>query len=302
MNGEGPAHAGVGGDDAGGPWADPAPPVAPGSTDRGPADPGAAGPEATGPGAGGTNAGGPGAGNAGTAEPGAAGPGTVNPGTVNPGTADPGTAVPGAAERLAAIESAVAEFNRRSAHRETVIDRLHEENQALRGGLYRTILEPVVADLIRMHDALLREVTRLTGDGGEKSAKDGEGEAADTASAANAANAAHGRLLASFADDTLLMLERCGLEEFTARPGEPFDAGRHTAVSVVPVTDEALDNTVAEVVAIGFVERETGRVRRPVRARFHRYRRADDRDHGGDHDRDRGRTGVPDGRDPADMT
>jgi molecular chaperone GrpE (heat shock protein) len=155
------------------------------------------------------------------------------------------------AERLAAIEGAVAEFNRRSAHREAVIDRLHEENQRLRDGAQRAILEPVVADLIRLHDSLLREVARLGADG---------------------ADPAHGRLLESFADDMLLTLERCGLEEFTARPGEPFDPARHAAVSVVPADDEALDNTVAEVVASGFVERETGRIRRPVRARFHRFR------------------------------
>ncbi|TYB66623.1 nucleotide exchange factor GrpE [Nonomuraea sp. PA05] len=167
---------------------------------------------------------------------------------------------PGLDERMAAIESAVAEFNRRSAHREAVIDRLHEENQVLRGGLHRTILEPVVTDLIRMYDSLLRESARLSG------------EHADPAC---------GRLLESFADDTLLLLERCGLEEFTARPGDRFDAGRHTAVSVVPAPDETADNTVAEVMAIGFVERETGRVRRPVRASFHQYRRTQSAEHVG---------------------
>ncbi|GLW61875.1 hypothetical protein Arub01_01190 [Actinomadura rubrobrunea] len=163
--------------------------------------------------------------------------------------APPGVSPTELAERLAAIESAVAEFHRRSAHRESVIDRLHEENQRLRGGLYRTILDPVVTDLMRMYDALRREADRLTEEG----------------------DPAVGRLLESFADDTLLMLERCGLEEFTAQPGDPFEVGRHAAAAVVPVDDEALDNTVAEVVATGFVERETGRVRRPVRARFHRF-------------------------------
>ncbi|MGC5015198.1 nucleotide exchange factor GrpE [Streptosporangium sp. DT93] len=268
MIGEGPPRAGADEDHEGGPRADPAPPAVPGSTDREPADPGAIGQEAIGQGTTGQEATGPETGEAETGDPGAGGEGAAGRGTAGPEGADAVTA-----GRLAAVESAISEFNRRSAHRETVIDRLHEENQALRGGLYRTILEPVVADLIRMHDALLREVTRLTGQGGDE-------------------DAAHGRLLASFADDALLMLERCGLEEFTARPGEPFDAGRHTAVSVVPVTDEALDNTVAEVVSIGFVERETGQVRRPVRARFHRHRRADGRDP----------AGAPDERDPTDMT
>ncbi|WP_329519152.1 nucleotide exchange factor GrpE [Spirillospora sp. NBC_01491] len=156
--------------------------------------------------------------------------------------------------RLAAIEGAVAEFNRRSAHREAVIDRLHEENQRLRSGLHRSLIEPIVADLIRLYDSLAQEAARMSGDG---------------------ADPAPGRLLDSFADDVLLTLERAGLDEFTARPGEPFDPARHAAVAVVPAADAALDNTVAEVTAVGFVERETGRVRRPVRARFHRFDHAE---------------------------
>ena len=37
------------------------------------------------------------------------------------------------------------------------------------------------------------------------------------------------------------------------------------------VTTNHRHNTVAEVVAIGFTERDTGRVRRPVQARFYQY-------------------------------
>ena len=36
--------------------------------------------------------------------------------------------------RLGKLEEQVAEFHRRSAHRESIIDRLHEENQQLRSG------------------------------------------------------------------------------------------------------------------------------------------------------------------------
>src|SRR5207245_1888097 len=60
-------------------------------------------------------------------------------------------------ERLTAVEDQLGEFHRRSAHREAVIDRLHAENQELRAGLWRAILEPAVADLIRLHDGLGRE-------------------------------------------------------------------------------------------------------------------------------------------------
>ena len=48
------------------------------------------------------------------------------------------------------IAKHLAEFHRRAAHRESVIDRLHEENQRLRDGLGRLLLGPVMADLIRL--------------------------------------------------------------------------------------------------------------------------------------------------------
>ena len=157
-------------------------------------------------------------------------------------------AVPGdLAGRLGRVEAQLAEFHRRSAHRELVIDRLHEENQQLRGGIARLILEPVVADLIRLDDQLTREVRRLESDGQDP------------------------RLLWSFAEDVRQILDRCGIDVFSAEPGDPFDRDRHRPLAVVPCQDESRHNTVAEVVAAGFAERETGRVRRPVHARFYQY-------------------------------
>ncbi len=149
------------------------------------------------------------------------------------------------AGRLEKIEAQLTEFHRRSAHRESVIDQLHEENQRLRAGMGRTILEPVVTDLIRLHDQLTREVRRLRAEGQDY------------------------QLIWSFADDVMQILERCGLEAFSAEPGDAFEGGRHRALAVVPCADESLHNTVAEVVAIGFAERDTGRIRRPLQARVH---------------------------------
>jgi molecular chaperone GrpE (heat shock protein) len=151
------------------------------------------------------------------------------------------------AGRLAKVEEQLAEFHRRSAHREAVIDRLHEENTELRSGLSRIILEPVVADLIRLYDQLNRECLRLE------------------------SNAQDGQLMRSFAEDVALILDRCGIEVFSAEPGEPFQPERHRPLAVVPCEDQARHNTVAEVLAAGFAERASGRVRRPVQARFHRY-------------------------------
>ena len=151
------------------------------------------------------------------------------------------------AGRLDKVEAQLAEFHRRSAHRESVIDRLHEDNQRLRGGFARIILEPVVADLIRLHDQLVREVRRLEAAGQDA------------------------RLLWSFAEDVAQILDRCGIDIFSAEPGDPFDRDRHRALAVVACDDESRHNTVAEVVAVGFLERDSGRIRRPVQARVHRY-------------------------------
>jgi molecular chaperone GrpE len=156
-------------------------------------------------------------------------------------------AVDDLAGRFGKVEEQLAEFHRRSAHRESVIDMLHQENQQLRLGISKAILEPVVADLIRLYDQIDLEVRRLRADGQDE------------------------RLLWSFADDIAQILDRCGVEIYSAQPGDPFDRDRHRALGVVTCTDEARHNTVAEVAAAGFAERETGRVRRPVQARFYQY-------------------------------
>lgn len=156
------------------------------------------------------------------------------------------------ADRLSQVGEQLAEFHRRSAHRESVIDRLHEENQQLRSGFGRLILDPVVTDLIRLYDQLTREGRHL--ESGERDA----------------------HMIWSFAEDVLQILDRCGIEAFSAEPGDPFTRDRHRPLAVVPCDDESRHNTVAEIVAIGFTERDTGRVRRPVQARFYQYTGGED--------------------------
>src|SRR6478672_10364514 len=155
------------------------------------------------------------------------------------------TAADDLARRFDMVEEQLAGFHRRSAHRESVIDMLHEENQQLRVGISRAILEPVVADLIRLYDQIYREVRRLEADGQD------------------------GRLLRSFADDIAQILDRCGIEIYSAEPGDPFNRDRHRPLAVVVCLDESQHNTVAEVAAVGFADRETDRVRRPLQARFY---------------------------------
>jgi len=160
------------------------------------------------------------------------------------------------ADRLRGIEKALLDFHRRAAHRETVIDRLHEENQQLRAGLRRGILEPVVTDLIRLYDGLVAQAN----------------------CAVDPAQAGIGDLFASFADDVGQMLDRCGVAVITAVPGELFQAGLHAAIEIVPCADPTLHNTVLTTVSAGLREHETGRMRRLVKARFYQSVRAPDTD------------------------
>lgn len=154
------------------------------------------------------------------------------------------------AERLRLIEQQVGEFHRRSAHRESVLDRLHAENQELESAVSRSMLEPIAADLLRLYDTLCREAARLSSAAPEPVAPD---------------------LLRRFAEDVELILDRCGFEPVTAAAGDPLVVGEHAVSSVADTTDQGLDGTVARVIAIGLRDRVTGRVRRPLKAQVYRF-------------------------------
>jgi hypothetical protein len=146
------------------------------------------------------------------------------------------------AEQLRSIDTALRDFHLRTAHREAVIDRLHAENERLRAGLRRGILDPVVTDLARLHDGLLDQAARLAG----------EPVAA---------------VFASFAEEVELALDRCGVEVVAVAGGEPYQLDLHTATELVPCDDPAQHNTIDAVVTPALRDRETGRVRRPARVR-----------------------------------
>jgi molecular chaperone GrpE (heat shock protein) len=152
----------------------------------------------------------------------------------------------GYAEILAALAELTARLDgehERAAHRESVIDRLHEENQALRRGELQAVLDPVRASLYRLHDMVRREARRWAG-GPDHPDPPGPAHAA--------------ALLAAVADEVADALERTGVQRFTVEPGEPHDARRHRPVAAETVTDPGLAGTVVAVRRDGF-ERD-GRV------------------------------------------
>jgi molecular chaperone GrpE len=139
------------------------------------------------------------------------------------------TALQSSLERLVATTEREHE---RAAHREAVIDRLHEENTRLRRGELQAMFDPVRAALYRLHDLTRRESARWRSDPPDPQ------HAAD--------------LLSAVADEIAEALARTGVERFTVAPGEPYDPARHRPVASEPVADPELDGSVLRVHADGF--------------------------------------------------
>jgi len=170
----------------------------------------------------------------------------VNDGSgAEPEPAEEGTVSDGASDAvfrtevrqaLAGMSARLDREHERAAHREAVIDRLHEENQRLRGGELQAMLEPVRAALYRLHDQARRESGRLAAP--EGGAPPNPGQTA--------------LLLAAVADDVADALARLGVDRFTVEPGAPYDPARHRPVAVTAVTDPTRDGTVVTVQSDGF--------------------------------------------------
>ena len=148
---------------------------------------------------------------------------------------------------LRSIDDGIRAFHDRATHRESVIDRLHEENQVLRHGLRRTVIQPVVTDLARLYDGLTGQAARLAAEPGRE---------------------ADGALFAGFADDVVMTLDRCGFSVVTAEPGETYERGRHLAAGFAD--RPGAPGTVADTVSAGLMDQESGRFQRPIRVRLHR--------------------------------
>jgi molecular chaperone GrpE len=158
-------------------------------------------------------------------------------GTQSPST-PPSTGVNGAiAASLEEIRARLAELAKtarrehdRAAHRERVIDRLHEDNQRLRHSEVHAALEPARAALYRLYDLVRRESERETAD------------------------PAHvPKLLVAIADELAEIIARTGVERMLVGEGDPFDPARHRPAGTHDVEDAELDGTVVTVQRAGFV-------------------------------------------------
>jgi molecular chaperone GrpE len=159
--------------------------------------------------------------------------------------------------RLAAVEAALAEMAQRfggesdrALARERVIDRQHEEIERLRSVERAGQLRPIVTDLCRLRNGLLRQAGTVP---------------------AEMTGPQVAVLLDSFAATVEEILERCGVVVLPGEVGAAFAPSRQQVAAVVEIDDPERDGTVAEVVQDGYAEIDGGKVVVPARIRLHRY-------------------------------
>lgn len=155
------------------------------------------------------------------------------------------------AHELGSLRQATDRYQERAASRERVIDQLSAEVDRLRMGDRRGVLRPLLVDLCRLRDDLLRQAASLP-----------ETFTVDQARA----------LLRSFADTVELELETHGVLPYTAEPGGAFDPRRHRRLATVPTDVEAQHGTVAAVERDGYTDQETEKVLLPVGVLLHVFR------------------------------
>jgi molecular chaperone GrpE len=159
--------------------------------------------------------------------------------------------------RLTAIEAGLAEVAQRVAGesaralaRERVIDRQHEEIERLKVIERAGQLRPIVTDLCRLRNGLLRQAGTVP---------------------AEMTGPQVATLLDSFAATVEEILELCGVVVLPRDVGTAFAAGRQEIAGVVEINHPERDGTVADVVQDGYAEIHNGKVIVPARVRVHRY-------------------------------
>lgn len=126
-------------------------------------------------------------------------------------------------------------YHARAEQREAVIDHLREEVDRLRRGERRGLLRPLLADLCRLRDDLLKQAGTLPA----------EFDAARAAA-----------LLRSYAETIEITLESNGVITFTPDGGDPFNPRLHRRVSGEPTAETALAGHIAAIQRDGYLDIE----------------------------------------------
>lgn len=141
----------------------------------------------------------------------------------------------GVAVAVREIADAADRYHVRAEQREGVIDHLRSELELLRQGERRGLLRPVLADMCRLRDDLLKQAATLPGD-------------------FDAARAA--QLLRSYAETIEITLESNGVVTYSPDSGDPFNPRMHRRVSGEPTTDPALAGHIAAIRRDGYLDIE----------------------------------------------
>jgi molecular chaperone GrpE (heat shock protein) len=153
-------------------------------------------------------------------------------------------------EQLTQILSETKKYNTRAAQREQVIDSMHVELERLRRGERRSLLRPLITEICRLRDDILRQADTLP-------------HAFDSAKAAE--------LLRSYADSLVFALEDNGVCSYVPEVGDEFEATLHRASGRTPTTDARMVGKVASVVSPGYRDLEAERVIAPARVSLYAF-------------------------------
>ena len=133
------------------------------------------------------------------------------------------------------LAAAAERYHDRSAQREGVIDYLRAELETLRRGERRGLLRPLLTEMCRLRNDLLRQAATLPQDyDAEQAAK----------------------LLVSFAETVDLALENNGVVSYAPDAGDPFDPRRHRRVRGAQSDDPAQAGRIAQVLRDGYLDTE----------------------------------------------
>lgn len=126
-------------------------------------------------------------------------------------------------------------YHERAAQRESVIDYLRSELETLRRGERRGILRPLLTDMCRLRNDLLRQAATLPADyDAERAIK----------------------LLLSYAETVQLTLESNGVERYAPDEGDAFDPRRHRRVKGAEADGPAQVGQIARALWDGYLDIE----------------------------------------------
>jgi molecular chaperone GrpE len=143
-----------------------------------------------------------------------------------------------AAAAVRELTISVERYHDRAVQRESVIDYLRAELEFLRRGERRGLLRPLLADMCRLRNDLLRNAAGSLAD-------EDAGKVAE--------------LLLSYAESVQLTLESNGVVTYEPEEGDGFDPRKHRLVRTEVTEDPALAGRIARVQRDGYLDIESNR-------------------------------------------